>query len=581
MAIDDVLSHVDFSATNPSYVGLITTAIRNLYGDASNSTGSAEARKMFDILVNGNFTLSYVDALGTGNKAPPFGLTVFFDHGEWQRMKSVTSDGDVTQYSIEHLIAHETIHAILGLEDPKLANLTTPGVDYSGGAVPKENIMLSEMGDPNDRASYVNIVWSEKVGEIQGPVSGGLTDGEHVSLVVTDNQPISNINVSDRTVDTLLIGLAGNDKIIGGSANDYIYGGPDNDTVHGMAGDDSLYDGSGLDFLDGGAGDDSYYLSNDSERDIVTVGQGYDYIEGGDANDRIVLRADMLGLDPNVNTQGWSSPATGIQDGTKGVPLLGGFIYYTSPEATDAAFTPVGEKEYEHHIQPPEGPEVIEYEIGDFLTDRWTEFTSVNLNGDHPPTVWGSFNVHYQLQQTPWQTQAMYIEIDYWQGGQAQSAQVFIENFEEGDFGIVLANKSQADSSHYEGPGPVLFFGEEHAEYISNHGAYITIPTAAPPPVQEPQQRTAPVEEQFRQHPTDGPLSASLAPVAPFPENVACEDWAQVKASDHEGWAGSAFTQDLFEYIPHSANEWSDISALASISTGGLWYEPEPIGGLV
>lgn len=59
-----------------------------------------------------------------------------------------------------------------------------------------------------------------------------------------------------RTVNTLLDGQEGNDKLKGGRARDVIYGGAGNDWLEGGDGNDSLFGGAGDDMHDGGSGFD-------------------------------------------------------------------------------------------------------------------------------------------------------------------------------------------------------------------------------------------------------------------------------------------------------------------------------------
>jgi Ca2+-binding RTX toxin-like protein len=55
----------------------------------------------------------------------------------------------------------------------------------------------------------------------------------------------------------VLMGMAGNDTLIGGGGVDYLYGGPGNDTLKGGAGADFLFGGDGNDTLQGGIGNDT------------------------------------------------------------------------------------------------------------------------------------------------------------------------------------------------------------------------------------------------------------------------------------------------------------------------------------
>lgn len=98
-----------------------------------------------------------------------------------------------------------------------------------------------------------------------------------------------------------LLGLGGDDRIIGSRWNDYIDGGDGSDALFGYTGNDSLYGRNGNDFLyghdgddnlNGGAGDDllrgqgnSDWLSGDDGNDTLEGGPGDDTLIGGIGND--------------------------------------------------------------------------------------------------------------------------------------------------------------------------------------------------------------------------------------------------------------------------------------------------------
>jgi Ca2+-binding RTX toxin-like protein len=164
----------------------------------------------------------------------------------------------------------------LGTKDiyPNPGNLTTPGVDYLSTAVEKENEILSEMGYSSiTRNSYVATLFQSEVPSLGVHIGVGasLTDFKTVGLVVSDSLFKQNaIDVSDRTVDCLLIGTGGTDLIRSGEGNDYIYGGDDDDVLpDGGSGNDLIVGGLGADTIDGGDGwDVSDYRSSNVGIDV-------------------------------------------------------------------------------------------------------------------------------------------------------------------------------------------------------------------------------------------------------------------------------------------------------------------------
>jgi Ca2+-binding RTX toxin-like protein len=83
--------------------------------------------------------------------------------------------------------------------------------------------------------------------------------------------------------DSILSGLGGDDKLMGGSHNDVLVGGDGVDQLYGYAGQDVLYGGTGNDVLDGGDGNDTLY--GGSGDDTLKGGNGDDAMIGGDGND--------------------------------------------------------------------------------------------------------------------------------------------------------------------------------------------------------------------------------------------------------------------------------------------------------
>lgn len=104
--------------------------------------------------------------------------------------------------------------------------------------------------------------------------------GLNINLAATDieraygNVGNDTLNASALTVDSLLDGGDGDDKLYGGSASDDATGGSGADDIYGYAGNDALKGDGGDDRLFGGADDDT-----------LTGGSGDDELWGGSGND--------------------------------------------------------------------------------------------------------------------------------------------------------------------------------------------------------------------------------------------------------------------------------------------------------
>jgi D-alanyl-D-alanine carboxypeptidase len=83
-----------------------------------------------------------------------------------------------------------------------------------------------------------------------------------------------------------LMGLGGNDTLVGGNGNDRLSGGSGRDTLEGGAGNDKLMGGSGRDILEGGAGNDRLVSADGNDR--LSGGSGRDTLEGGAGHDKLM-----------------------------------------------------------------------------------------------------------------------------------------------------------------------------------------------------------------------------------------------------------------------------------------------------
>ncbi|WP_293155705.1 MULTISPECIES: calcium-binding protein [unclassified Microcoleus] len=143
-------------------------------------------------------------------------------------------------------------------------------------------------------------------------------DGDD-TIVGSIGNDIANGNVGK----DILFGRDGNDNLEGGKGADDLYGeggrdtligGSDDDYLAGGDGDDILYGGRGDDLLDGGAGNDT--LSGD---------RGYTYYKGGTGSDVFVLRTDVVAEDPrrNSNRSFSGSAWDGILDFERSIDRIG------------------------------------------------------------------------------------------------------------------------------------------------------------------------------------------------------------------------------------------------------------------
>ena len=139
----------------------------------------------------------------------------------------------------------------------------------------------------------------------------GIAFGTRIETVIGGS---GNDTLSGNTLDDVIMGGSGADRLTGGSGNDHIYGnmastvqgsadggdnistGGGNDYVNGNAGDDIIRADSGDSRLFGGQGNDSIvagsgsnHINGNSGNDTITAGSGNDVIFGGQGDDHIQL----------------------------------------------------------------------------------------------------------------------------------------------------------------------------------------------------------------------------------------------------------------------------------------------------
>jgi Ca2+-binding RTX toxin-like protein len=83
------------------------------------------------------------------------------------------------------------------------------------------------------------------------------------------------------------MGMAGDDRLVGGGGNDQLLGGEGSDRLNGGSGSDQLLGNNGNDQLQGNSGNDR--LSGGHGQDVLIAGLGRDQLTGGTNADIFVL----------------------------------------------------------------------------------------------------------------------------------------------------------------------------------------------------------------------------------------------------------------------------------------------------
>jgi Ca2+-binding RTX toxin-like protein len=141
--------------------------------------------------------------------------------------------------------------------------LDTTGVStYDGGG---DNDKLVVKVDANITLSDNSLVIGNEDTDTVGSIESALLVG---------GDSINIINVSAFSEATRILGLDGNDELIGGSSQDTILGGNGDDTIKGNAGDDNISGESGDDEITGG-----------DDNDIIDGGLGSNIMSGSGGDD--------------------------------------------------------------------------------------------------------------------------------------------------------------------------------------------------------------------------------------------------------------------------------------------------------
>jgi Ca2+-binding RTX toxin-like protein len=86
-------------------------------------------------------------------------------------------------------------------------------------------------------------------------------------------------------VPVVLLGGAGNDRLVSGAGDDKLFGGDGFDRLNAEVGNDSALAGSGHDIIDGGLGNDK--LGGEGGQDNMAGGPGDDQLSGGTRHDNL------------------------------------------------------------------------------------------------------------------------------------------------------------------------------------------------------------------------------------------------------------------------------------------------------
>ena len=148
-------------------------------------------------------------------------------------------------------------------------------------------------GDGNDVGS-VTTSGSTLTANITGVASEDFAVAD-ISTVIFIGLAGNDQFTNSTSIDSELIGNAGNDILNGGSGDDFINGGAGNDTLEGGNGEDFLVGLDGADIIRGGTGGDTILggdganeLFGESGDDLIFGGTGIDRIFGGDGIDVLV-----------------------------------------------------------------------------------------------------------------------------------------------------------------------------------------------------------------------------------------------------------------------------------------------------
>ena len=147
---------------------------------------------------------------------------------------------------------------------------------------------------------------------------GYFYDSKLLAYVSKINKPVSTVELQLQSGIKGL--LSGNDTVVGSNSKDKILGMSGNDFLIGKGGNDTIYGNSGQDVMDGGAGNDRLFggSSNDTlygknGKDLLKGNTGKDTLYGGNNNDKLYGQSGidtLTGQSGNDRLYGGSSNDT-------------------------------------------------------------------------------------------------------------------------------------------------------------------------------------------------------------------------------------------------------------------------------
>jgi Ca2+-binding RTX toxin-like protein len=153
------------------------------------------------------------------------------------------------------------------------------GSDTVTYATRTSDVAVDLSDDPTETADDGEVGEGDFVEADVENIIGGAGNDTLLGSTLAPNAP------SSYTVNNMIWGGDGNDKIQGLDGNDVLDGGAGNDSIGGNAGRDRIYGGLGNDTIRGHGGNDLLY--GQAHIDKIWGGDGNDYIDGGTSNDRL------------------------------------------------------------------------------------------------------------------------------------------------------------------------------------------------------------------------------------------------------------------------------------------------------
>lgn len=391
--------------------------------------------------------------------------------------------GQWTQADRSLVIAHEFVHMIENKPDisrPLIsgntvdrlafeAQMNGSSFDFDGPTVLATNVMAMEMGRTDlTRVSYDAVGSSTRFDSTRDGGTG-YTDGRAIGVVRFGQDPTEAgrlgqdiINHEARRgsspsgINDLMFGQDGNDVIKAGRGDDHVYGGVGNDIIDGGRGNDRLFGEDGNDLLDTGF----YLFDSSAYKEVIDGGLGDDRLIVQNSNASVIGGAgdDEIFIVKNVSQEEFTLSDSDLGDRLywNGYRLAGG---------------PVMLIDLEIHGQP--------YDIdGETTVDLDVWYGWLDSNG-----------VEYIWYNEP-HFQTFYINTP-------DSTTIFIEDFQNGDFGINLVGdpysldvervKYNPDTGilDYTAQAPVsnIVLDGILGNYTSLTGAFTAINVLGPEPV--------------------------------------------------------------------------------------------------